>query len=55
MNNFPSLTHSEQQEAAERIHKLMADGVSSGEAISIVANEIRQIQADKNERIDNDL
>ncbi|MCC4798621.1 MULTISPECIES: YoaH family protein [Enterovibrio] len=47
MNNMPTLTHSEQQEAAERIHALMATGMSSGEAIMIVANEIREREAAK--------
>lgn len=42
MNDQPALNHAEQQEAAERIHKLMAEGMSSGEAIMTVANEIRE-------------
>ncbi|NIG88287.1 YoaH family protein [Serratia symbiotica] len=37
-----SLSHSEQQEAVERIHQLMAQGMGSGEAIACVAQEIRQ-------------
>ena len=41
-NHTPTLTHSEQQVAAERIHDLMANGISSGEAIMIVAHEIRE-------------
>jgi Uncharacterized protein conserved in bacteria len=36
-----TLNHEQQQEAAERIHALMAKGMSSGEAIMQVANEIR--------------
>lgn len=48
MNQMPTLSHAEQQEAAERIHALMAQGMSSGEAIMIVANEIRERQASKN-------
>ncbi len=44
-----SLTHEEQQVAAERIHALMAQGMSSGEAIQFVANEIRAKAAEKNE------
>ncbi|WBA10204.1 YoaH family protein [Salinivibrio kushneri] len=36
-----TLNHEQQQEAAERIHALMAEGMSSGEAIMHVANEIR--------------
>ncbi|WP_159566400.1 YoaH family protein [Budvicia diplopodorum] len=37
----PSLRHEEQQEAVERIHKLMSEGMSSGEAIALVAQDIR--------------
>ncbi|NIG62593.1 MAG: YoaH family protein [Serratia symbiotica] len=37
-----SLSYSEQQEAVERIHQLMAQGMCSGEAIACVAQEIRQ-------------
>lgn len=47
MNDQPALNHAEQQEAAEQIHKLMAEGMSSGEAIMIVANEIRSRQNQK--------
>ncbi|MBV7296647.1 YoaH family protein [Enterovibrio paralichthyis] len=47
MNNMPTLNHAEQQEAADRIHALMAEGMSSGEAIMIVANEIREREAAK--------
>lgn len=39
---MPSLSHQEQQEAAERIHHLMEQGMSSGEAIARVAQEIRE-------------
>ncbi|QHA89968.1 YoaH family protein [Serratia rhizosphaerae] len=39
---MPSLNHQEQQEAAERIHQLMEQGMSSGEAIARVAQEIRE-------------
>ena len=38
---LPSLSHEQQQNAAERIHELMAQGMSSGEAITVVAQEIR--------------
>ncbi|WP_318438922.1 YoaH family protein [Photobacterium leiognathi] len=44
-NHTPTLTHEEQQKAAERIHELMAQGISSGEAIMIVANQIREEDA----------
>ncbi len=50
MFNLPSLTHSEQQEAVEEIQALMANGMSSGEAIKLVADKIRERHA-----IDNDL
>ncbi|CAI0737595.1 YoaH family protein [Serratia ficaria] len=39
---MPSLSHAEQQAAAERIHQLMEQGMSSGEAIARVAQEIRE-------------
>ncbi|WP_230456029.1 YoaH family protein, partial [Edwardsiella tarda] len=38
---MPALSHAEQQQAAERIQALMAQGMSSGEAIAQVAAEIR--------------
>jgi len=38
---LPSLTHEQQQQAVERIQELMAQGLSSGEAIAQVAQEIR--------------
>ena len=40
-SGMPALSHTEQQEAADRIHKLMEQGMSSGEAIALVAAEIR--------------
>ncbi|WP_080927910.1 YoaH family protein [Vibrio nigripulchritudo] len=39
--DLPNLTHEEQQEAVERIQKLMEQGVSTAEAIKIIADEIR--------------
>lgn len=36
------LTHEEQQSAVEKIQALMAQGVSSGEAIQIVAKALRE-------------
>ena len=44
MNNMPTLSHAQQQEAAEKIHELMAQGMSSGEAIRLVAEQIRANQ-----------
>ncbi|ATF49165.1 YoaH family protein [Citrobacter freundii] len=38
---LPSLSHEQQQKAVERIHELMSQGMSSGEAITQVAAEIR--------------
>lgn len=38
---LPSLSHEQQQQAVERIQELMSSGMSSGEAITLVANEIR--------------
>ncbi|EPD3195904.1 YoaH family protein, partial [Shigella sonnei] len=36
-----SLTHEQQQKAVERIQELMAQGMSSGQAIALVAEELR--------------
>ncbi|MGJ0191203.1 YoaH family protein [Pantoea sp. RRHST58] len=38
---LPALSHEQQQQAVERIQELMAGGMSSGEAITQVAQEIR--------------
>ncbi|MFK3659713.1 YoaH family protein [Scandinavium sp. NPDC088450] len=38
---LPSLSHEQQQQAVERIQELMTQGMSSGEAIQLVAKEIR--------------
>ncbi|KNC09619.1 hypothetical protein AC791_13345 [Klebsiella sp. RIT-PI-d] len=38
---LPSLSHEQQQQAVERIQELMSQGMSSGEAISLVASELR--------------
>ena len=38
---LPSLSHEQQQKAVERIQELMSQGMSSGEAIRLVANELR--------------
>lgn len=40
--SLPALSHAEQQEAVEKIHQLMAQGLSSGQAIAQVAAEIRE-------------
>ncbi|MBS1206393.1 MAG: hypothetical protein H6R25_3292 [Proteobacteria bacterium] len=38
---LPSLSHEQQQKAVERIQELMAGGMSSGQAITQVAKELR--------------
>ncbi|WP_162048134.1 YoaH family protein [Vibrio taketomensis] len=42
-----SLSHEEQQKAVEEIQKLMTQGISTAEAIKIVANKIREEAAKK--------
>ncbi|QTF08274.1 YoaH family protein [Brenneria izadpanahii] len=39
---MPALTHEQQQKAVERIQELMSQGMSSGQAIAVVAAEIRE-------------
>ncbi|MEI7347687.1 YoaH family protein [Dickeya chrysanthemi] len=39
---IPALSHEQQQQAVERIQQLMAEGMSSGQAIAQVAEELRQ-------------
>lgn len=41
-NALLSLTHEQQQAAVEQIQELMAQGVSSGETIQIIANRLRE-------------
>ena len=43
------LTHEEQQKAVEIIQQLMAQGINSGEAIQIVARELRELH-DKSDK-----
>ncbi|WP_072091846.1 YoaH family protein, partial [Trabulsiella odontotermitis] len=38
---LPSLSHEQQQKAVERIQALMSQGMSSGQAIAQVAEELR--------------
>ncbi|MBK0016648.1 YoaH family protein [Kosakonia cowanii] len=38
---LPALSHEQQQKAVEHIQELMAGGMSSGEAITLVAQELR--------------
>lgn len=49
-----NLTHEQQKKAVEQIQELMAQGISSGEAIQIVAKALREIhQKDEKETSDN--
>ncbi|MBF0784252.1 YoaH family protein [Muribacter muris] len=41
-NALLSLTHEQQQQAVEQIQALMQQGISSGEAIAIVAKQLRE-------------
>lgn len=41
ISGLPALSHEQQQQAVERIQELISSGMSSGEAIAIVASEIR--------------
>ena len=41
-SGLPALSHEQQQQAVERIQELMAGGMSIGQAIAQVAQEIRQ-------------
>lgn len=41
-NLLLSLNHEQQQQAVEQIQQLMQQGVSSGEAIAIVAQQLRE-------------
>ena len=43
------ITHDEQQKAVEQIQELMAQGISTGEAITIVARELREKQQQERE------
>lgn len=41
-NALLSLTHEQQQQAVEQIQQLMQQGMSSGEAIALVAQTLRE-------------
>ncbi|MEF1291539.1 YoaH family protein [Vibrio sp. M260118] len=41
-DDLPPLTHEEQQKAVEKIQELMTQGISTAEAIKIVAQQIRE-------------
>ncbi|NOH51369.1 YoaH family protein [Vibrio coralliilyticus] len=42
LDDFPPLSHEDQQKAVEKIQELMAQGISTAEAIKIVAEDIRK-------------
>ncbi|MGV3344398.1 YoaH family protein [Enterobacteriaceae bacterium LUAb1] len=42
VTGLPALSHEQQQAAVERIQQLIAEGMSSGQAIAQVAQEIRE-------------
>ena len=54
-NALLSLTHEQQQEAVEEIQKIAKQGISMGQAIQIIANQLRekyqQNQSDQTEGI----
>ena len=41
-NDLLNLTHEQQQRAVEKIQELMAHGIGSGEAIALVAKQLRE-------------
>ncbi|WP_300181426.1 YoaH family protein [uncultured Aliivibrio sp.] len=41
------ITHEEQQKAVEKIQEMMRQGISSGEAIKIISDQIRAEIAEK--------
>ena len=41
-NVLLQLTHEQQQQAVEKIQELMQQGISSGEAIAIIAKALRE-------------
>ncbi|MBW3698060.1 YoaH family protein [Vibrio sp. T187] len=47
LNDLPTLSHEEQQKAVERIQELMTQGISTAEAIKIVAEQIRKEVSEK--------
>ncbi|MFC1235446.1 YoaH family protein [Vibrio sp. F74] len=44
-DDLPTLTHQEQQEAVEQIQELMKQGISTAEAIKLIAEQIRKTKA----------
>ncbi|WP_084659785.1 YoaH family protein [Vibrio sonorensis] len=50
LDNLPPLSHEEQQKAVDEIQKLMSEGISTAEAIKIVAQQIRKQHQIKEEK-----
>ncbi len=48
-DDLPTLRHEEQQKADEKIQQLMSEGISTAQAIKMVAEEIRAQAASKPE------
>ncbi|MFA0084708.1 YoaH family protein [Vibrio sp. 10N.286.49.B1] len=48
-DDLPTLSHQEQQAAVERIQELMQQGMSTGQAIKIIADQIRKDKAESSE------
>ncbi len=48
-DDLPTLSHEEQQKAVEKIQQLMSEGISTAQAIKMVAEEIRAQAANKPE------
>lgn len=46
-----NLTHEQQQQAVEQIQQLMQQGISSGEAIAIVAQQLRDTHQKTEEKV----
>ena len=49
-DDLPPLSHEEQQKAVEKIQELMAEGISTAQAIKMVAEEIRAEAAKQQQR-----
>ncbi|NOH96972.1 YoaH family protein [Vibrio sp. 99-70-13A1] len=47
LNDLPTLSHAEQQAAVEKIQELMTQGISTAQAIKIVAEDIRKEMNEK--------
>lgn len=49
LNDLPTLSHEEQQKAVERIQEMMTQGISTAQAIKMVAEQIREEMSKKDE------